>query len=875
MACSGPGSHDPSSAEGDYIVNVLVLTVDSGIADEISGHFRQNWNLTTKVSVMDAPPRSANQFDCIYVARDFSAYADYNFPRLGKFLTSAARKGALVYMESESILHGLESVIGVKNVGKVDPVEVQPFLTGFPPIMGSLESFFMGIIPGLPAKERSHYEQTHLPRLVETKPETATWPTRYQMETTSASVMVSSSAGQPLATWRPVGSGGILWTVDFSRRNEDFHGIPVRRDFRLGFPDPDAVNFHFGRAGMDYLFRDLLVDLAAKLKYGLSIRRVAGPNGAPSCSWQNHLDAYDNWRSEYAIRWSDMLIEHGLIPSFTVRSDLTQFERESLRNSRPGALKFAEYCEQHGIPANLHLTFEPLDSPDTERDKIKVDIAGLVDIGVDAQNITGADHHVFYTHASPVWQSFYTELKAGLYHDFGGATLSNFDLFPYFFCTSAAYLPYCPPFFLESITGAINPMVIWSPTAAFPYSQFSNFRYFLPEKLRMPVTQYVHPEFILESDTVDDLHPEFQGMIAEMEWLRDEKGYCPLTEPQAARAFIANRTANITATIHSDEIRIQSKSDSVFSQAGEFKHALGIRIETVPLIRPITAWHSSGLVQHSDGTSLETSLNQSGETIVQLNTPPGDGFKLDRINVPFVMESTDDSIRLEIREPGLRWIRYSHDPAAGSGWLPDPGPMRLRSNNHWLELTDAGNEPLEITFRKYTGEAWHRELNRRISTIPVDASTREIDFGTPESRELYGKGWCIIDEFSAGRTVTWSSGYLYSELDVILTDNVDIDAAITVHPYQVVNKEPQMLMIQINGAEILPETRLEPGWQTLRFEISRQMLNNGINHVVFQYKTVGFPGLDNPDVYDYRPLSVMFDRLVFHRKPMKVNPNEK
>ena len=534
--CTMPDGIPSENDSGDHSIRILVLSGSPAFSHETGSHFRQSWNLGAETSVHSEIPDAAEAaaWDLIDLSSEFARSRDASIRDLQIFCRKAADSGALIFLEADAPLHNMQNLAGLTDVSPNEPTLVLPIFSPFPPLLKHLETILRVASIESPTGNRTKYEQTHLPSFVDTTEQECRWIRGFTARADSARTLVADAQGNPLMTFRRIGRGAVIWAADFSRRSIPFHGVETIRDFRLGFPDPEAANFHFGAAGLEYLFRDRLVDVAAKLKYGFSIRRVPGPNGAPGCAFQNHLDATDNWSARYAIRWSRILLERGLIPSFTVRSDLTQFDRPEMAGSSNHARDAADYCRQRGIPLNLHLTFEPTDSRETELNKIDRDIANLEAIGIVRTEITGGDHHVFYTHARPVWQSYHSLLERHLFHDFGGETLSCFDLFPYSFCTSSAYAPYAPPFMLEDAAGRLLPIVVGSPLPAHPlFGAFVN-RTELPAALGMPVMQYFHPEFIHEADRFDQLAPEFQTMIQSLEWLRDVRGYVPLTEPQVA-----------------------------------------------------------------------------------------------------------------------------------------------------------------------------------------------------------------------------------------------------------------------------------------------------------------------------------------------------
>jgi hypothetical protein len=460
-------------------------------------------------------------------------------------------------------------------------------------------------------------------------------------------------------------------------------------------------------------------------------------------------------------------------------------------------------------------------------------------------------------------------MAAGLFHDFGGSTLSNFDLFPYFFCTSAAYTPYCPPFMLEDETGRLQPMVIGSPLPARSLVSPIGSRAPLSGELRMPVTFYFHPEFIADAVTFDELHPEFQAMIWDMEQLRDMSGYCPVTEPQAARAHIANRTASVQATLSDREIRIESDSSTIFPEAGRFRNALGVRIEYAPDAAPFRSYKTTSAVRYinpADG-AMELALNADGVTRVSADLE--DTFCFERINVPFELDAQAGETILRISEPGLRFIRYLVNSDDSSGLLPKNFPGTVSVHNRTLELKHSGDKPLEIIFRRYDGADFDRkllELTRRLKDRPVDPAVLILDFGTPAARQYYKRGWCLIDEGSQNRSVTWSTGYPFSELSIPMSGSAGYSCSLEVFPFTHPVLGSQTLAVEINDRVILSPVELVNEWQTVTFEIDSANLFPGLNTLTFRYNYVSFPALTQPGSMDFRPLAVMFDRLKMVRQ---------
>ncbi|GEM_PF-6392400 len=868
VSCVSPPDDTHVREAGTHTVRILVLGGYPEPELETGSHFRQSWNLGAETSVRSEMPvaAEATAWDLIDLSSEFVRSSGASIRDIEIFCRKAADSGALVFLEADVPLHNMQDLAGLSDVSPNEPTLVIPIFSPFPPLLQHLESILRTASIESPTGDRTTYEQTHLPSFVDTTEQECRWIRGFTARADSAQTLVADPRGNPLMTFRRIGRGAVVWIADFSRKTVPFHGVETIRDFRLGFPDPEATNFHYGAAGLDYLFRDRLVDLSAKLKYGYSIRRVPGPNGAPCCAFQNHLDAYDNWTAQYAIRWSRILLERGLIPSFTVRSDLTQFDRPEMAGSSNGARDVADYCRQRGIPLNLHLTFEPTDSRETELDRIDRDLANLEAIGIARTDITGCDHHVFYTHASPVWQSYHSLLERGLFHDFGGETLSCFDLFPYAFCTSSAYAPYSPPFLLEDAAGRLLPLVVGSPLPARPlFSSYLN-RTGFPAALGMPVLQYFHPEFIHEADRFDQLDPEFQTMIQSLEWLRDVSGYVPLTEPQVARSIIAARTAPVRAYLQGERIiRFHVDSSVAMAQAGSFRSALGVRIEVSPERAGGVHWTTDAHVRRLDphDGAFEIGLRPDGDTTVRMNGGQMDGFHIERINLPYEWVDHEDGAEIIVSEPGLRWIRLPCDPGASEGWLPETFSGTVVRRARAIDFYQTGREPLRMTFRKFSGAGFDRLLCRLIHTRADVEPVMELDFGMPEVRSMLREGWCIIDEISEGRSVTWASGGLKSEIEVPLQNASSIRAELDVNPYSIGKRTQQTMTVRVNEWVVCETITLKPGWQRVAFDIPSHALIHGLNRIEFAYGYTGCPGLDLPHTNDFRLLAVMFDRLRF------------
>ncbi len=524
----------------------------------------------------------------------------------------------------------------------------------------------------------------------------------------------------------------------------------------------------------------------------------------------------------------------------------------------------------------MHLILEPDDPSDVEEERIARHKALYTRLGLPESELTGVDHHVFYTHSEPVWQSFHTVRANGFFHDFGGTTLSCFDHFPYFFCTSSAYRPYCAPFLLEKENMFSEPLLIWSPLPAYPAASseglpsYSSF----PASLGRPATFYFHPEFILNADTFTELHPDVMAMINEHRHLRDTAGYCPMTEPQIARAIIAAKTAVAEITVDSGQIRIDLSTKTVSDSAGGYRDALGMRICPVSGTEWIGGIETDSQVVYTspDRRCVEFKLNPDSTTIRKNRSVHPSAFTLERINVPFSMEEINGRIRITTREPGLRWLRYSYNTDGPEGYLPVNNHCAVKVTAGRIELTHYGREPLEIDLALLRGPDFIKRRQEAVSArrsenffaaeSPSFSPVKVIDFGTPEARRFFREGWCIGDEYGDARSFTWSSGFLNSELAVPLTGGKTVHGTLDIRPFVVPDKGSQELTVFVNGTSII-HTSLEDRWQRVEFAIPGDIIVPGDNIIRFGYLYTGSPGLQSLENKDFRLLAAAFDKLVF------------
>ena len=292
------GEKATSNPENDYFLKVLLLTsTEEQNAQSAAQHLRQALlpNVEIEIKTLnEMPVLIPGSYDFIYLEAGLSS--DQLFTATKEHLCAYVQTGGVLFLTREYIDHFPREFLGISGVeSMVDP----PMNFSYPSVRGNLA--------GLQEVWRSFAElYRHYEGL-----EPAYYAAYNQRATTSTAVPLVEQDGLACLLAHDVGKGLVLWSNGFLPGDY----FVTRFDF---VPAGKQPYFHFGSTSANYLFRQELLSLVSKEKYGFSIKKSYGPYGRPGLAWQNHYEELSSFPSRDMIKWIDLLAAHDQIPTFSL-----------------------------------------------------------------------------------------------------------------------------------------------------------------------------------------------------------------------------------------------------------------------------------------------------------------------------------------------------------------------------------------------------------------------------------------------------------------------------------------------------------------------------------------------------------------------------
>lgn len=297
-----PGSSLNQTAErnleNDYFLNVLLLTsAGGGNGQSTAQHLQQALLPNVEIEIKSLPEMPAltpGSYDFIYLEAGLST--DQLFTAAKEQLNTYVQAGGVLFLTQEYINHLPRELLGID---KVESIESPQRDFSYPSVRGNLT--------GLQEAWRSfaelyaHYEGLE--------------PTYYAAcdvgAVAGSAVPLVEQEGLACLLAHEFGEGLVLWSNGFLPGDY----FITRFDF---IPADGQPYFHFGAASANYLFRQELLNLVSKEKYGFSLKKSYGPYGRPGLAWQNHYEEITAFPSRDMIKWIDLLAAHGQIPTFSL-----------------------------------------------------------------------------------------------------------------------------------------------------------------------------------------------------------------------------------------------------------------------------------------------------------------------------------------------------------------------------------------------------------------------------------------------------------------------------------------------------------------------------------------------------------------------------
>jgi hypothetical protein len=286
-----------SNLENDYFLNVLLLTPEGQNIQSAAQHLQQallpNVEIEMK-TLNEMPELTPGSYDFIYLEVGLSN--DQLFAAAKERLSAYVQAGGVLFLTQEYIDHFPREFLGISRVERIKSPQMN---FSYPSVRGNLA--------GLQEVWRSfaelygHYEGL----------EPAYYTACDLRAAAGTAVPLVEQEGLACLLAHDLGEGLVLWSNGFLP-GEYF---VTRFDF---VPTGEQPYFHFGSASANYLFRQELLNLVSKEKYGFSLKKSYGPYGRPGLAWQNHYEEISSFPSRDMIKWIDLLAAHDQIPTFSL-----------------------------------------------------------------------------------------------------------------------------------------------------------------------------------------------------------------------------------------------------------------------------------------------------------------------------------------------------------------------------------------------------------------------------------------------------------------------------------------------------------------------------------------------------------------------------
>ena len=327
---SGYHQFNKNSNFTNYEMNILVIYKEGSESHkEVVQDYAQSLCVNTNVKAVSRTELSSEDFkeyDLIYP--DISLVDVDNKKEIARDLANYVKNGGNLFLEEDLYEVFQKDALGMS---KFTEIKLKNQTFDFPVVPKKYENFqklwkmysvkkrentFYNIIRTIYHKFKGNYDNwaklSDIYDIDLTKVDLKT----HALPDTAISLV--NSNGFTLLSINKYGNGTVLWTINHIPKRGKYLGKTFMTRLDLGYPDPNAKNFHFGYATINYLMRNAYLDFIAKEKYGFSIQKTFGAYGRPSFSWQNHLDNMEAWENDEIIRWITILREENQIPTFSV-----------------------------------------------------------------------------------------------------------------------------------------------------------------------------------------------------------------------------------------------------------------------------------------------------------------------------------------------------------------------------------------------------------------------------------------------------------------------------------------------------------------------------------------------------------------------------
>jgi hypothetical protein len=299
------GAAGHGEAEHKYQIQVLIISDSDGMnSRSIFQHMDQSLHSGVALDVKaveELKSINLSKYDFVYL--DTNLATANEFASVPEHLIQFVEKGGTLFLSNEYAAYFPKDFLGIQSLNKID-TKAMDFV--YPEVRGNLKG--LQAIWKSFAEDYSHYEKKNagMPKLQIDYEQAAVADTATVLvEQDNLAYLLANQAGE----------GMVIWSNTFMPNEKYITAFDLKGK-------EEQKYFHFGYAAANYFFRNELINLVSKEKYGFSVRKGYGPYGRPGIAWQNHYEALYSVYIEDMIKWTEILEEYNQIPSFSLIRDM-------------------------------------------------------------------------------------------------------------------------------------------------------------------------------------------------------------------------------------------------------------------------------------------------------------------------------------------------------------------------------------------------------------------------------------------------------------------------------------------------------------------------------------------------------------------------
>jgi hypothetical protein len=296
---------------------------------------------------------------------------------------------------------------------------------------------------------------------------------------------------------------------------------------------------------------------------------------------------------------------------------------------------------------------------------------------------------------------------------------------------------------------------------------------------------------------------------------------------------------HLAVPLPSTDARIPEIYDRIAREPGDFA------ILQLPL-----GWRNSFGTLGSEQTQLQYFQTADGKPMIGGNISRAPDYKMDYFaHIPLFQALTD----LEMYRDVPPEVDAAARAQAGDLMslydvryliTTPPIPGRYPYQDTWQQTEAYALDVLPLEKPAFWEGNGYRAYRVKQPPIPLPF---HLDLGSAGTEPYLGQGWDIQpDERPIGATATWITGKT-ADMYLPLADSRDVTLRLRIAPLSYSGAPTQTVTVSANGALLLKNQALAPGWQTLEIPVAASATRRGPNQVRLEFGSAASPRRVFPD----------------------------